>query len=729
MNSNNNSYQSQNRGTGKKYDSYLSAMDAVSVEKVASSSVFYDPTPGNTIVDVGMASGTSSNILALLFPHLNIIGIDINPTMVDIASRNYAQPNLEFRADDGEKLTTFKEGTLSGFFNCSSIHHITSFNGYEPYRAYSTLKRQAELLKTGGIIVVRDFVKPPEMEVILEFNAQEKDDRLSNANLLVRFSQSARALAIPREKGFPLTEISSYSKDTRRFRLFFADAVEFIRRKDYLNDWEVELQEEYGYFTQKEFEEIFAGLGLRTIVSYPIYNPWIIRNRYKNQFTLYDKNGNDIGFPPTNYLIAGEKIHHQGSSLHIVRHLPDTATSFLKHTSYVDTHTEKVYDVVSRPNSVVDLIPFYHSEGTLEVIAKHGYPRPIVNVKTDSPVIDQKHYSGYITEGLTASYNQSIELILAERANISKGQIAQTEKSLQYFTSPGGINEKVESVFIELNTSPSDEIATKQSYSGFASSGCVRKYNALQLLKTAQTGALVEARLELNIYNLLRKLQIPLPQWFGEKIEIEESSSFSISSLQTILKQQDRRFEPSSEDAGYLQKHRVKFAETGIQNSANILEFVTPQQVSTNTLLTLPVAKQGGIIYVGLEIRQLPVPQLHLENSCIPVAPACRLPKDIKTYKDLEKYMLQLKIDGSEIAHFNKLGEKFFPSVGITPEQVYPYVVSLSQTNNNLQWVSLNELYHNLETLKDGHLLISVVRLFHATYWNSLSVTLSDDNR
>ena len=92
-----NIYQSQDRGTTGDYQKYLAAMDSVSVEKVASASVFFDPKPGNTIVDVGMASGTSSHILALLFPKLNIIGVDINPTMVEIASQNYKLHNLEFR--------------------------------------------------------------------------------------------------------------------------------------------------------------------------------------------------------------------------------------------------------------------------------------------------------------------------------------------------------------------------------------------------------------------------------------------------------------------------------------------------------------------------------------------------------------------------------------------------------------------------------------------------------
>jgi ubiquinone/menaquinone biosynthesis C-methylase UbiE len=708
-----NTYQSQDRGSQNEYAHYLSAMDAVSVEKVASSSVFYDPTPGNTIVDVGMASGTSSNILALLFPQLNIIGVDINPTMVDIASQTYQLPNLEFRMDDGEKLNTFDEKTISGFFNCSSIHHITSFNGYEPYRAFSTLRRQTELLKTGGIIVVRDFVKPPEMEIFLELSDVPEKDKPTDAEILVDFSKTARALANSNEKGFPLKEVRSTLKNTRRFLLYFADAVEFIRRKDYYDNWNIELQEEYGYYTQKEFEDIFANLGLRTVVSYPIYNPWIIRNRYRGKFTLYDKNLNDIGFPPTNYLIAGEKVVKQGSSIKIVRHLPVTENLFLKYNSYKEAETQKIVDVVSRPNSVVDIIPYYCNNGNIEVIAKHGYPRPIVNIETDSPVIDQKHYSGYITEGLTASFHQSIEPILIERANIESQDISKIEKSLEYFTSPGGINEKVESIFVELKKSPLEDLEAK-NYSGFTNSGSLRKYDAIQLLKTAQTGALVEARLELNIYNLLRKLDVNFPPWLGEKIEIEELTIPHITPLHSIWEKEDNRFTPTSHSAGYLQNHRAKFAEVGIQNSENILEYVTPLNFSTNTLVTIPVAKYNNEIYVGLEIRNLPVPQLYNGNSCIPVIPACRLPKEIKNYKDLENFIQKMKIYETPIRHFRKLGEKFFPSVGVTPEQVYPYVVSLDEANEKLHWVNLNELYNNLEYLKDGHLLISIVRLSHA---------------
>lgn len=92
-----------------------------------------------------------------MFPKQHIIGVDINPKMVELAQQNYTKNNLSFRIDDGETLSGFEPASVDGFFNCSAIHHITSYNDYNVNRAYNTLARQAELLKEGGIVVCRDF--------------------------------------------------------------------------------------------------------------------------------------------------------------------------------------------------------------------------------------------------------------------------------------------------------------------------------------------------------------------------------------------------------------------------------------------------------------------------------------------------------------------------------------------------------------------------------------------
>ena len=705
-------YDLQDRGNQKEYQQYLEAMDAVAVEKVASASVFFEPKKGNVLVDVGMASGTSSAILANLFPELSIIGVDINPKMLEIAQAGYQLPNLSFRIDDGELLNTFEPGSVNGFFNCSSIHHITSYNGYDANRAWKTLERQTELLKENGVLVVRDFVKPEEQEVFLEVSSLPKQNQPSDADLLELFSLTARSLAVENERGFPLVEVKSYIPDRRRFRLFYSDAVEFIRRKDYYENWEVELQEEYGYFTQHEFEVCFSKLGLRIILSTPLYNPWIIRNRYRAQFVLYNLQGEIMGYPPTNYMIVGEKVPFKGKRIYPVRHLPGRDNSFLSFASYQHKETKKIYDVVERPNEVVDFIPFYQGNDRLEIWAKHGYPRPIVNVQTDSSTIDDKHYSGYITEGIAVGGCKEPATVLYERTGI---QVTDRNlcKGLSYYTSPGGINERITSFLAELETPFHETFLLKNVYEGLENETILHKYDAAQLLKTAQTGALVEARLEMNIYNLFRRLSIPLPRWLGESMELTEQSVPEKTTVRNLISMNHHHFERIESTANFLKTDRVMFGTTILGNKS-ILEYVYPVDFSTNTLVALPVCKSCGDVFVGLEIRDLPVPQQYSDNSCLVTAFAKRLPKSVCNYTQLEDYIRQLNIFDASVIRFFKLGEKYYPSIGVTPEQVYPYVVQLDHPTSQLKWISLHSTIEQLEEFEDAHLLICLLRLWHA---------------
>ncbi|MFA9391383.1 MAG: hypothetical protein ACERKD_16360 [Prolixibacteraceae bacterium] len=95
----------------------------------------------------------------------------------------------------------------------------------------------------------------------------------------------------------------------------------------------------------------------------------------------------------------------------------------------------------------------------------------------------------------------------------------------------------------------------------------------------------------------------------GEQVQVNELE-IEPSSLKSILIETDHPFVPSKARANYLQKHRAKFAENGNAGGTSILEYVIPDQVSTNTLIILPTTKLNGEIYVGLEMRKLPVPQL-----------------------------------------------------------------------------------------------------------------------
>src|SRR5690606_35278118 len=85
-------------------------------------------------------------------------------------------------------------------------------------------------------------------------------------------------------------------------------AAEFVLRKDYRDHRQPELLEEYTYFSQKDFEEGFRRENLRIVVSMPLWNPWIVENRFVGKFYLSDLDENPLKFPPTNFLIVGEKV-------------------------------------------------------------------------------------------------------------------------------------------------------------------------------------------------------------------------------------------------------------------------------------------------------------------------------------------------------------------------------------------------------------------------------------
>jgi len=224
----------------------------------------------------------------------------------------------------------------------------------------------------------------------------------------------------------------------------------------------------------------------------------------------------------------------------------------------------------------------------------------------------------------------------------------------------------------------------------------------------------VEARLELNIYHLFYKLNLKLPQWLGEKIEINEYNNIFETSLKELLYKEKKVFETEGTSVNFLRTERTHFAESGVTGSFSVREYVYPSDLSINTVVTFPVSKSDGQIYIGLESRDLPVPQLHTGNSWILTVPAKRVPKTVRDMYQLRKFIYDIRIGNGRIQKIFKLGEKYYPSIGITPEQVYPYVICLDYPDPSLYWVRLSDALNNFAQFKDAHLLIAMARLRHA---------------
>ncbi len=726
-------YANQNRGNLSAYEEYFAGMDASMQQKIALTTAHF-PSRGK-IADMGSGSGSGTFDLARLYEHLTVVGTDINPITVEYSNNHYNLPNLSFEVGDiAEKI--FADETLDGILDSSVLHHVTSFNGFETKQIVKTLSNQIAQLKQSGVLIIRDFVVPHNAEAFVFLDLPNNDgatsgeiNELSTAALFEIFAKDFRS-SVNLNESVKFEKTACSRKGFSRFCVTLRTATEFVLRKDYRDHWSPELLEEYTYFSQAGFEDAFKKENLRIVVSMPLWNPWIVANRFDSKFYITDTDENQVHFPPTNYLIVGEKVA-KNSGVQLSEQAVSTAVSatFLELKGYRNKETNQIYELAMRPNQTIDLLPWFTDDnGQLFVLAKKDFPRPIINAQRDEKHLNRANYSGYLTEPISAIVeNQALNFtsqaakILLERANLSENEIIKVGAPQFYFTSAGGIDERVESFLVEIKTWEREPFEL-ENYTPFTSAGCVRELDALQILRASHVGGMFDARLEINIYRLLRLLNRSAGSWIGAAVSpISQSLQVKIETKINLEKR--RLFEPCElKTNNFLSLKRAKFVEVdsrGDNLAEHEFEYVAPHNLSKNTVAAIPFFMANNEIFVGVEYRDLPAAQRFTESSRLVCVPAWRLPKTISRKFEIEPFLREKFPQDFQVSvdKVTELGGSFFTSAGITPEVVYPAAVELnaeSLTQTDLQFFRINDLLDRLDEIQDAHLLISVNRLAHA---------------
>ena len=461
--------------------------------------------------------------------------------------------------------------------------------------------------------------------------------------------------------------------------------------------------------------------------------------------------GNHVHFPPTNYLIVGEKIKQTEGYQILESCKADTEPNFLKLKAYRNKETNQIYELAERPNQTIDLLPWFEdADGQIFVLAKKDFPRPIINAERQNKHLNRANYSGYLTEPLSAIINRrdaetlrnsnrdgqdeqdkfseknsaSLRLcgeILAERANLQSDEILEIGEPSFYFPSAGGIDERVESFLVKIKAWEREPFEI-ENYTPFMSAGVVRELDALQVLRASHVGGMFDARLEINIYRLLRQLKRSAGSWIGAEITpISQSLAVKIEDAFSLEKREN--FEPCElEKTHFLKLEKSEFIEyDSISDHLAKAEFeyVVPNNFSKNTVAAIPFFKAEDEIFVGIEYRDLPAVQRFTGNSNIACVPAWRLPKTVLHKFDIEPFLAEKfeKDFNVSVNKFWELGGSFFTSAGITPEVVYPIAVELkseSLSETELKFFSLKTLIEKIDEIQDAHLLILLNRLNHA---------------
>ena len=728
-------YQKQDRGNKAAYEAYFAGMDASVQQKIALTAAHF-PTSGK-VADMGCGSGRGTYDLGCLHEDLEMVGVDVNPVSVERAAEMYIRPNVRFVAGDISDMV-FPPESLDGILDSSVLHHVTSFNGYDLNRVRMTLDNQVAQLKPGGVLIIRDFVIPDgPVEVYLDLPAADGEDQgpvkgLSTSALFRQFARDFRSSVNP-SSPVPYQVIGPVAAERLRYRLDLRAVAEFVLRKDYRGDWDTELIEEYTYMTQRDFETEFRKRGLRIVASIPLWNPWIVKKRFEGRFELCSLAGEVLPFPPTNYLIVGEKvIAGSGVALLEVKESEISRPNFLQLKHYRDKATSRVYELAERPNFTVDIVPWFDDEGQVFVLAKKDFPRPIVNAASDGQGLDGSSLSGYITEPITAIVDgaddsgEAVRRILFERARLSGDEIIEIGREFQYFTSPGGVDELVRSRLVEITSKHRPHLDVT-NYTGFTSAGFVRELDATQTLRASHVGGMFDARLEINIYRLLLERGLSSGPWIGAQIDLstQDGKGISVSSASAALQgSRHLAFEDLEEnrEPRFLSIKEGVFAEIDVAGNrlAEVtFEYILPRMLSKNTVVGIPVAKTPHGIFTAVEHRDLPAVQRFTGSSTITTAPAWRLPADIRHRSRIPEFlkMAMARDFRAGIRGCWELGGPYFPTPGVTPELVRPYAVEIDLSglgDSPLILVPADDLLASIDLVTDAHLLIALNRLSHA---------------
>lgn len=685
-------------GLGRSAPARLDNLPEFIHNKAAVISAHFLLPAGSRVVDMGCGTGEVTYALALLNPRWEVIGVDHDAEAVALAGKKYSLPNLSFQVAD-VSVPDVADESIDGIINSSVLHRVYSAGGYNTQNVFALIEKQLKKLKTGGTMLVRDYVLPPEGELVLlelpDMPSRGSDPMtLSDADLLVRFSQTARPMDGGYE-GFFIEELPARRAETRLFRLPHKWALEFIHRKDKRAVWEKELRVEYTFSTWQDYRREFAQLGLRMVFSAPHWNSWVVKNCFKGRFQLYTEEYAPLSYPATHHFIVAQKVADKQSLALEERRPSQKPVGDLQIMIVRDKKSGAVHELVKRPGEYCDIVPYRITpDGRLVIYVRSGYPRPIVNaVLRGSHNLDGKKWSGHLVEPVTMDTVAMTDNVEENRKSIFDyvrsyaGLRPKTEESWYvgetYFPSPDRIDEAIEPVFIEVENpqKTSWPIAGDKDVN-FTEIGSITELDGGDIVLASQVGLLPEPRLELHVFDLMARHGIQPPRWIGEVMPKLPGQPVKAKDPEDMLDGvPPAEFEEPKKGAIRLKAVKSVFVEEGKVGkgtrglSAQDVEFIVSEDGVENIAIVLPVSRDwDNNLLVALDPKIMPVPNRLGGDGAMLNAPSFVLPKDVKTIEDAKAYVaVKFKVPVEQVG---QLGESYFTHSGVMPQRVYPFTVS-----------------------------------------------------
>ena len=690
--------------------------------------------PGSHVVDMGSANGMMTYAMAILNPEVNFIGVDINKATIAKSKKNFTAPNLAYHVGDITKGANLEKGSVDAIINSFIMHEIFSAQKYHEQPVVNMLEQHMQLLKPEGLMFVRDFAMPPPGEyVTLEMpDTESKGEHpkdLSEADLLIWYSQHARPYDDNSCYGFFLEELPPRFPGTRLFRLPYKWAYEFIMRKDERDIWETELPKEYTFFTPREHRKKLRSIGARVLYSTPHWDDTVIRERFQGRFRIYDESGHSLGTPPTSFVAVAQKIG-EGQSLRLHERRPSHSDEFKIRVKAVRNEANgQATDIVRRELDVTEVLPYRETEnGDINIFIHEGLPRGIANaVPRTGKELDGKRWSGHMIEAIAVptdaiarinnENHKETVLFARDFLGLKPAMGCVLEEGRPYYPAPDFIDEKIESRYLRVMEASGDIDPPQYlpELEGFTVKGRIREVSAQSILDAINVGLIPNARLEIQIQELYTKLGKEYESWDICPLTLDDAvpdQRLDTKKFKQQLADYDTRFKDIKGTAGQIRNVKSIFIDEGwvqggIQGLASRdVEFVLHDDQTVNKAVVLPMGRDAktGDIFAGMVTEFLPIPQRHKGNGMTLRAPSFNLPKEVRSLDDAKKFIAeQFDTTPDKVA---RMGEIYFCHIGVTPTRLFPFCVtgqckSDSPAGGPVEYAPMDEIWDIMWILWD----------------------------
>ena len=220
-----------------------------------------DYVVGEKVVDVGSGGGVLLDLLEQRFPEKQVIGTDISDNVLQVLKDKKKEENHTWTV----KRHNFAEGPLDEKVDTvifsSILHEIFSYteteNGrFEIDTVKCALQNAYSSLNPGGRIVIRDGVKTPVDDSVIEITFKDK----AGLDFFRNYVRDFKGL-----KDIPDKKIQILEHENKVIA-----CTNYAREFLYTYTWGQEsyaheVQEQFGYFTIDEFRYFFESLGAKII--------------------------------------------------------------------------------------------------------------------------------------------------------------------------------------------------------------------------------------------------------------------------------------------------------------------------------------------------------------------------------------------------------------------------------------------------------------------------------